>query len=83
MDPVKGGVTCKQTFSLLLGLRLQTVVCFTEEGGLENVNPRSVTALQRQREREEKRRKKAEKAAERKKKSKAAKGRRLLLPNEI
>ena len=43
------------------------------------MNPRPVTALQRQREREEKRRKKAEKAAERKKKSKAAKGRRLLL----
>ena len=53
------------------------VYFYTEEGGLENVNPRPVTALQRQREREEKRRKKAEKAAERKKKSKAAKGRGL------
>ena len=43
-----------------------------EGGGVENVNPRPVTALQRQREREEKRRKKAEKAAERKKKSKGS-----------
>ena len=72
-------VICKQTFSVLLGLWIQNVVYFTEEGGLENVNPRPVTALQRQREREEKRRKKAEKAAERKKKSKAAKGNGLLL----
>ena len=77
-------MTCRQTVSVLLKSRLQNVIYFTEEGGLENVNPRPVTALQRQREREEKRRKKAEKAAERKKKSKAAKGRRLLLPrNEI
>ena len=69
------------TFSLLLGLWIQNIVCFTEEGGLENVNPRPVTALQRQREREEKRRKKAEKAAERKKKSKAAKGKGPVTPN--